>query len=208
MRDIIQHYGDVIMGEIASQITSLAIVYSTVYSDADQRKHQSSASLAFVRGIHRGPVNSPHKWPVITRKMFPFDDVIMGYQWKYLLVAHDFVVRHFFALNTLQHNSILHTTRVIVGQMCCFYNHISFNFVLFYVLYPGLEPEFAKTRNYFPTAFGWFATYLVLQTCDAWQSGQCHTYFRSRGFPWIPSEITETNLPIWDSSSFSRGDIF
>ena len=52
------------------------IVYTTVYSDADQSKHQSSASLAFVRGIHRGPVNSPHKWPV-TRKMFPFDDVIM-----------------------------------------------------------------------------------------------------------------------------------
>ena len=71
-----QHYDDVIMGAIASQITSLTIVYSTVYSDADQRKHQSSASLAFVRGIHRGPVNSPHKWPV-TRKKFPFDDVIM-----------------------------------------------------------------------------------------------------------------------------------
>ena len=71
------HYGDVIMGAIASQITSLTIVYSTVYSDADQRKHQSSASLAFVRGIHRGPVNSPHKWPV-TRQMFPFDDVIMA----------------------------------------------------------------------------------------------------------------------------------
>ena len=52
------------MGAVASQITSLTIVYSTVYSDADQRKHQSSASLAFVRGIHRGPVNSPHKWPV------------------------------------------------------------------------------------------------------------------------------------------------
>ena len=49
------HYDDVIMGAIASQITSLTIVYSTVYSDADQRKHQSSASLAFVRGIHRGP---------------------------------------------------------------------------------------------------------------------------------------------------------
>ena len=64
------------MGAIASQITSLTIVHSTVYSDTDQRKHQSSASLAFVRGIHRGPVNSPHKWPV-TRKMFPFDDVIM-----------------------------------------------------------------------------------------------------------------------------------
>ena len=64
------------MGTVASQITSIAIVYSTVYSDADQRKHQSSASLAFVPGIHRGPVNSPHKGPV-TRKMFPFDDVIM-----------------------------------------------------------------------------------------------------------------------------------
>ena len=48
------HYGDVIIGAIASQITSLTIVYSTVYSDADQRKHQSSASLAFVLGIHRG----------------------------------------------------------------------------------------------------------------------------------------------------------
>ena len=71
------HYGAVIMGAIASQITSLTIVYSTVYSDADQRKHQNSASLAFVWGIHRGPVNSPHKWPV-TRKMLPFDDVIMA----------------------------------------------------------------------------------------------------------------------------------
>ena len=73
----VSHYGDVIMGAIASQITSLAIVCSTIYSDADHRKHQSSASLAFVRGIHRGPVNFPHKWPV-TRKMFPFDDVIMS----------------------------------------------------------------------------------------------------------------------------------
>ena len=70
------HYDDVIMGAIASQITSLTIVYSTVYSGADQSKHQSSASLAFVWGIHRGPVNSPHKWPV-TRKMLPFDDFIM-----------------------------------------------------------------------------------------------------------------------------------
>ena len=66
------HYGDVVMGTVASQITSLTIVYSTVYSGADQRKHQSSASLAFVREI----LNSPHKWPV-TRKMFPFGDVIM-----------------------------------------------------------------------------------------------------------------------------------
>ena len=72
----IKHYTDVTMSPMASQITSLGIVYSSVYSGADQRKHQSSASLAFVRGIHRGPVNSPRKRPV-TRKMFPFDDVIM-----------------------------------------------------------------------------------------------------------------------------------
>ena len=70
------HYGDVIMGAMLSQISSLTIVYSTVYSGADQRKHQSSASLAFVRGIHRWPVKSPHKWPV-TRGMFLFDDVMI-----------------------------------------------------------------------------------------------------------------------------------
>ena len=68
-------YSDVKMDAMASQITSLTIVYSTLYSGADQRK-QSSASLAFVRGIHQWPVNSPHKGPV-TRKMFPFYDVIM-----------------------------------------------------------------------------------------------------------------------------------
>ena len=70
------HYNDAIMSAMASQITSITIVYSTVYSGADQRKHQSSASLAFVREIHRSPVNSPHKGPV-TRKMFPFDNVII-----------------------------------------------------------------------------------------------------------------------------------
>ena len=50
--------------------------YSTVYSGTDQRKHQSSASLAFVQGIHRRPVNSPHKW-LVTWQLFLFDDVIM-----------------------------------------------------------------------------------------------------------------------------------
>ena len=71
------HYNDVIMNAMASQITGVSIVWSNVGSDADQRKRQSSASLAFVWGIHRWPVNSPHKGPV-TRKMFSFDDVIMG----------------------------------------------------------------------------------------------------------------------------------
>ena len=64
------------MSVMASQITCLTIVYSIVYWSADQRKHQSSTLLAFVWGIHRWPVNSPHKWPA-TWKMFPFDDIIM-----------------------------------------------------------------------------------------------------------------------------------
>ena len=76
---MIKHYTDVITGAMASQITSLTSVYSTVYSGADHRRIQSSASLAFVWEIHRWPVNSPHKWPV-TRKMFSFDDVIMTYE--------------------------------------------------------------------------------------------------------------------------------
>ena len=85
-------YCTVIMSLMASQITSLTIVYSPVCSDTEQRKHQSSASLAFVRGIHRGPVNSPHKWPV-TRKMFPFDDVIIWTN-RIALVPRCIYMRH------------------------------------------------------------------------------------------------------------------
>ena len=70
------NYNDVIMGAMASQVTSLTGIYSAVYSGENPRKHQSFAPLAFVLGIHRWPVNSLHKWPA-TRKMFPFDDVIM-----------------------------------------------------------------------------------------------------------------------------------
>ena len=86
------------MGVMASQITILMIVYSTVYSGTDQRKHQSSVSLAFVRGIHWWPVNFPHKWPV-TPNMFPFDDVIMVpfddvimvlvFTWSFLEICHN-----------------------------------------------------------------------------------------------------------------------
>ena len=64
------------MRAMASQITGVSILYSAACSGADQRKQQSSALLAFVRGIHLRPVNSPHKGPV-TWKMFPFDYVIM-----------------------------------------------------------------------------------------------------------------------------------
>ena len=68
---------------------------TTVYSDADQGKQQSSESLAFVWGIHRAPVNSPHKRPV-TRKMFPFDDVIMmdDTGWRLFCVNHFISIWH------------------------------------------------------------------------------------------------------------------
>ena len=77
------HYKYVIMSTMASQITNASIVYSGVCSGADQRKHQSSASLAFIGGIHRRPVYSPNKGP-LTWKMFPFDDVIRG-KWEYFI---------------------------------------------------------------------------------------------------------------------------
>ena len=63
------------MSAIASQITSITIVYWTVDSDADQRKHKSSASLGFWAGNSPGTGEFPHKWPV-TRKIFPFDDIM------------------------------------------------------------------------------------------------------------------------------------
>ena len=70
-------YSDVIMSAMVSQITSASSVCLTVRSGGDQRKIQSTASLASVREIHRWPVDSPHKGPV-TRKCFPFDDVIIS----------------------------------------------------------------------------------------------------------------------------------
>ena len=83
------HYNDVKVGAIASQITSLAIVYSIVYSEADQRKHQSSASLAFVRGIHRVPVNSLHKWPVemyLSRHLSLWENSILPHMLRQCLI--------------------------------------------------------------------------------------------------------------------------
>ena len=69
----LNYHCDVTMCAMASRISSLTIVYSTVYTGTDQRKHQSSMWLAF---LCEESVNFPHKWPV-TRKMFPFDDVTM-----------------------------------------------------------------------------------------------------------------------------------
>ena len=100
------------MTTTASQITSPTVVYSTVYSDADQRKRQSSASLAFVRRINREPVNSPHKWPV-ARKMFPFDDVIMK------LGIWTGVLKNLVSSYCIW----FHNTRATIAQFAKFYQH-------------------------------------------------------------------------------------
>ena len=120
------HYIGVIMTTIASQITSLTIVYSTVYSDADQRKHHSSASLAFVWGIHRGPL----KWPV-TRKMFPFDDVIMDiFLWYRMVVCIQCILNAVSFPNVANHSTyacqarrVLNNTivRLVTPTHFCFY---------------------------------------------------------------------------------------
>ena len=91
---VVAHYDDVTMGTMASQITSLKVVYWTVYSGANQRKHQSFASLAFVRGIQWWPMNSPHKGPV-TRKMLPFDDAIMSrWSWSWTTKRRPALLAH------------------------------------------------------------------------------------------------------------------
>ena len=71
---LVIHYNEVIMGAMATQITSLTNVYSNVYSGADQRRHQKLRITGFCVG--NSPVTPTHKWPV-TWKMFPFGDVIM-----------------------------------------------------------------------------------------------------------------------------------
>ena len=69
-----QHYNDVIMGAMASQITSM---FTQPFIQGRRSKKTSKLRVTgLCVGIRRWPVNSPHKWPV-TRKMFPFDDVIM-----------------------------------------------------------------------------------------------------------------------------------
>ena len=164
------HYCDVIMGVMVSQITSLIIVNSTVHSGTDQRKHQSSVSLAFVRGIHRGVVNSLHKWPA-TREMFPFDDIIMytGHlaislwlvitKWSHITVEYG-------ALNHQPNVKILkwkcgHIDEIFVdgGIINCHFMEMSsfwWNFYTQAVLILGLRPANERWRYFVTTSLiGW-----------------------------------------------------
>ena len=156
------------MSAMASQITSLTIVYSTVYSGTDQRKHQNSASLVFVRGIHRWPVNSPHKGPV-TRKMFPFDNVIMSFWYpnenlihlykSYLLKVYNPVSLNF------SKRDLYDWSRFTIGYQMTRYRTPFDHFLLIFwrhltvlkrhhtVLTSGSKPQF-KQRLTFPPQHG------------------------------------------------------
>ena len=102
------HYSDVIMGAMASQISSISIVCSTVCSAVDQRTHKGSASLAFVRGIHRSPVDSPHKG-LVTRKRFQFDDIVMmAIVLAWWLILKSIVNSYALPLTNQHDNSHLH----------------------------------------------------------------------------------------------------
>ena len=128
------------MGTVASQITSLTIVYSTVYSGAGQRKHQSSASLAFVRGIHRWPVNFLHKWPV-TRKMFPFDDVIMkwlvscfhtynGFEMERVVIIWNFIQKIAFEIRSKSVCIIYQIRNSVSHNVVVYHKHTEMNMMI------------------------------------------------------------------------------
>ena len=137
------------MTTIASQITSLTIVYSTVYSCADQRKHQSSASLAFVRGIPRGPVNSLHKGPV-TRKMFPFDDVTMNWYWSEVLLHSAVAISHEILKTYIWYEFENHLFRITVVSSRPWANELSLPVA-------GLYDDVIKWENfpcYWPFVWG------------------------------------------------------
>ena len=146
------------MGTIASQITSFTIVYSTVYSDADQRKHQSSTSRAFVRGIHRGPVNSPHKWPV-TRKMFPFDDVIMMLmiRWYFACWHYQMLGKIFIFFSTLK-SFLMYISQILFENIVKHgaFTIVSYAFICLHMFYCILDEKksFTKVRHIHVLNFG------------------------------------------------------
>ena len=102
------HYDDVTTCVMASEITGVSIVCSTVRSGADLRKHQSSTWLVRVRGIHRWPVDSPHKW-LVTPKMFPFGDIIMQ---TILPICHGHII------NELYKNTFIYILLISRGVGC------------------------------------------------------------------------------------------
>ena len=120
------HHSDVIISETASLITGVSIVDSTFCAGADKRKQKSSASPAFVRGIHRWSVNSPHKGPA-TWKIFPFDDVIMRCWnclcYEFEIPANEGLITNGRILNTIMFRPTGHFSCVQIHYKFLFINY-------------------------------------------------------------------------------------
>ena len=116
------HYNDVIMNVMASQITGVSMVCSTVCSAPNQRKLQRSASLAFVRRIHQWPMNSPHNGPVML-KMFPFDNVIMRYYAMMSSWYEEYLNRMLYLSWLIFNLSCLGAMKFILGKPIQYVNH-------------------------------------------------------------------------------------
>ena len=138
------HYCDVIMGAIASQITSLTVVYSTVYWDADQRKHQSSASLAFVWGNSPGTGEFPAQMASNAENISIWwrhhvDDITTTKRRAYFMV--------YTVLAVVIHDSCARSRYQGQGQVIA-----SHSICGMYLLVPALDTCFRHTRPYMPYA--------------------------------------------------------
>ena len=137
-----EHYSDVIMSAMESKITGVSIVCSIVCSGVDQRKHQNSASLAFVMGMHRWPLVSPHKGPV-TRKMFPHDDVTTG--------------------NSIFYPSVYNVDIDVLVTAKCFATMLSLTVAFRNSLYPKMNTQKAGTVKpvYNDHIMGYFSAFWI-----------------------------------------------
>ena len=174
-----------ILSAMASQITGAAMVCSAVCSGAYQRKHQSSASLAFVRGIHRWPVNSPHKG-LVTQKMVPFDDVIMnllknddeqtGMYAKYVsnMTRKVTMLPHFARFNFVMYGKIVFLNNTLKNErykaVNCFNKG---NDIPFPKNYASQKQQVWVLKDRVPNNFGWLIihkTFINFISMENWMS--------------------------------------
>ena len=189
------------MDTMASQITSLRIVYSAVYSGTYQGKYQSSASGASVRGTHRGPVNSPHKVPV-TRKILPFDDVIMLKMWNPVLVYS--MISHVFRWKPIWHPAPL-SMCPSTSDMAVSGRYAKFPKTIYLIVY---YVSCTFSRKLYPSGCEWFQVNIdsgiglapfdnLCFWTNRWelytfgQIWQNSTYFRNKSFDgkWVDNNV-------------------
>ena len=171
--NFIYHCNDIIMGAMASQITSPAIVYSSVYSGSDQRKHQSSASLAFVRGIHRSPENYPRKWPV-TRQMFPFDDIITIYSTLYIKINYAKTHLGLVTMTSILQTRFLNEFLVIeyLHPFNCLFCFCGSSFNVTVCSTNDLEPK-SRQANTLPKTMAMLLISPMCWDCFSWHTETC-----------------------------------